>query len=939
MRKDQTTRPMAPIQTSQHTHQPPQPAQFAAAPPPRKRRGCFGCLGRALIVSILLLAMLIFGGVVVAGTLVYSNLSQEIEDGIAKLDAARDRETFETTQIFDRNGALLWEFFGEGKRTAVPIAQIPSDLIHATVAVEDDSFYENPGADLPSLVAALVANLRNPNGRPVGASTITQQLVRHIAFDYEERTEVSYNRKAKEIFLAWIMNRDYTKDEIMEMYLNEIYYGNLAYGIEAAADTYFGKSSPELTLGEASLLAGLPQSPVELDPLTNLEGAKERQWLVLNLMVSESFITQDEAVAAYQEPLNFVPQEVSLEAPHFAVYVRQQLEALYGAEAVANGGLRVTTTLDLQYQRLAEQLAQQHVAAVGPEHNLTNAALVAMKPGTGEILAMLGSVNYKDESIDGHVNVTLSLQQPGSSIKPLTYAAALSPDETGEAAWTAADLLWDVEVEYPQFDGSSYEPVNYDGRFHGPIRLRTALANSYNIPAVLLLQDLGVPRLLEFAQQMGITSWDQDSSNYGLSLTLGGAEVTPLELTTAYAVFANGGNEVTPISILRVQKSNGEVLFEQPPQAAVSVIDPRVAYLISNILDDDEARVPAMGRSNPLALPFPAAAKTGTTNDFRDNWTMGYTPGLVVGVWTGNTDNSEMINISGLTGAAPLWSDYMQAVYTNYDLLATLNVNGVAPATDFVRPEGLAERPLCNIASVTIGATECTPAGSELFLVNNAPAVAETVAPDTVVWEELEPAVLRMPAVPLPPVPAELLVGTEVDEDAPPPQLFCHLAEGTDATLLPGDALPQIFLAPPRNSESLKAAHEWAQANNVVLLPTAVCNDDLLALARDPNRVAVYRISSPTQGETVSGILPIVGTADFEPGVVQFYKIELGIPDGSNVNWVTLGEVHDQPVVNGPLEMLHAEGLPPGEYYLRLIVVKDSNYVGEPHTITITIES
>ncbi len=941
MTKDDTTRPMALFESpSPGEGTSPRPQSKIATPPPaRRRRGCFGCLGRALLAGILLLAMLIFGGVVVAGTLIYSNLSQEIEEGIAKLDAARDRETFETTQIFDRNGELLWEFFGEGKRTVVPISQIPSHLIHATVAVEDDSFYENPGADVPSLVAALVANLRNPDGRPVGGSTITQQLVRHLAFDYEERTEISYNRKTKEIILAWIMNRDYSKDEIMEMYLNEIYYGNLAYGIEAAADTYFNKSAVNLTLAEASLLAALPQSPVELDPLTNLEGAKERQWLVLNLMVSEGFITQDQAVAAYQEPLTFAPQEVSLEAPHFSVYVRQQLEELYGAEAVANGGLRVTTTLDLKYQRLAEQLAKQHVAGVGPEHNLTNAALVAMKPGTGEILAMLGSVNYRDESIDGHVNVTLSLQQPGSSIKPLTYAAALSPGEDGEPAWTAADLLWDVEVDYPQFNGTTYSPVNYDGRFHGPVRLRTALANSYNIPAVLVLQDLGVPRMLDFARQMGITTWDQDSSSYGLSLTLGGAEVTPLDLTAAYGVFANGGNKVTPVSILRVQKSNGEVLFEQPPQAAVSVLDPRVAYLISNILDDDEARVPAMGRTNPLALPFPVAAKTGTTNDFRDNWTMGYTPGLVVGVWTGNTDNSEMINISGLTGAAPLWRDYMQAVYTNYDLLEVLKVNGAEPPADFVRPEGLEQRPLCSLSSVTIGATECTPAGSELFLVNSSPATPATVDPNLVAWEEIEPAVLRMPAVPLPPVPVEVLLGVEADEDAPPPQLFCHLAEGTDATLLPADALPQIFLVPPRNPESVKAAHEWAQANNVVVLPTAVCNEELLALARDPNRVAVYRITSPTQGEKVSGVLPIIGTADFEPGVVQFYKIELGIPNGYNVDWVTLGETHTQPVVNGPLEMLHADALPPGDYFLRLIVVKDSNYVGEPHTITITIES
>ncbi|HID51138.1 MAG TPA: penicillin-binding protein, partial [Anaerolineae bacterium] len=373
----------------------------------------------------------------------------------------------ETTRIFDRNGELLWEVFGEGKRTNVSLAQIPPAMIAATIAVEDDTFYENAGADLPSLIAALIANTRNPNGRPVGGSTITQQIVRHIVFDYEERTAVSYNRKIKEIILAWIMSRNYGKDEILEMYLNEIYYGNLAYGVEAAAQTYFDKSAVDLTLAEASLLAGLPQSPVELDPLTNFEAAKERQWLVLNLMAGDGAITQEEAVAAYQEPLTFAAQEVSLTAPHFSVYARQQLEEMFGAEMVANGGLRVTTSLDLRYQRLAEQLARQHVAAVGPERNLTNAALVALKPGTGEILAMLGSVDYRDATIDGRVNVALSPQQPGSAIKPLTYAAALSPQADGKPSWTAADILWDVPVAYEQFNGTVYAPVNYDGRFHG----------------------------------------------------------------------------------------------------------------------------------------------------------------------------------------------------------------------------------------------------------------------------------------------------------------------------------------------------------------------------------------------------------------------------------------------------------------------------------------
>ncbi|MDX1416991.1 MAG: transglycosylase domain-containing protein [Candidatus Promineifilaceae bacterium] len=912
-----------------------QPVEYRPAAVPKKG-GC-GCFVAALIGVLFLLAIVIIGGMAVVGAVVYADWSQQIEDEIVALDSARDRETFETTQILDRNGEVLWEIFGEGKRTKIPLSQIPEQLIQATIAVEDDTFYENIGLDAPSLMAAIVANFRNQDTRPVGGSTITQQLVRHIAFDYEERSAVSYERKIKEIFLAWIMNRNFSKDEVLEMYLNEIYYGNLAYGIEAAANTYFGKSAADLTLAEASLLAALPQSPVELDPLTNLEGAKDRQWLVLNLMVSEGLITQAEAEAAYLEPLQFAAQEVGLAAPHFSVYVRQQLEEIFGAEVVANGGLRVTTTLDLAYQSLAEELARQHVADIGPEHNLTNAALVAMKPGTGEILAMLGSVNYHDEQIDGHVNVSLSQQQPGSAIKPLTYAAALSPDEEGQTIWTAADILWDVEVAYPQADGQTYEPVNYDGRYHGPVRLREALANSYNVPAILLLQDIGIPEFLEFGRALGISTWQEDSSRYGLSLTLGGAEVTPLELTAAYAALANGGRAVTPASILRVEKNNGEILYDHSFETGTPVVDERVAYLISDILDDDAAREPAMGVDNPLNLSFPAAAKTGTTNDFRDNWTVGYTPGLAVGVWTGNTDNSEMLNVSGLTGAAPLWSDYMQAVFSDPRLQESLYVEGFLPPNEFSPPQGLIQDSLCTIASVQIGATDCSKDISEWFLNTPQPAGEFQPEPDKVAWEVVDPIVQRIPAIPLPPPPLEIELEIQAD-DSPPPQLFCHFLEGTDASLLPPEIQQQIFLPGPRNEESMKAAHEWAQANNLAIMPTESCNDELLALARDPNRVAFYRITEPKAGDTVSGVIPIMGTADFDPAVVEFYKIELGMPNGTDMQWVTLGETHTAPVVNGALEMLHADALPPGEYLLRLIVVKDSNYVGEPHTVSFTVE-
>jgi len=920
--------------------QPTRPVEPVYYPVPQKRqgrRGC-GCLSTLFLGGVILIALIVFAGVAITGLVIYSDLSTEIEEGISALDTARDRETFETSRIFDRDGQLLWEIFGEGKRTRVPLNQIPQNLIDATVATEDDTFYENIGLDAPSLFAALIANLRNPTDRPQGASTITQQLVRHIAFDYEERASVSYSRKTKEAILAWMMNKKYTKDDILEMYLNEIYFGNLAYGVEAAAQTYFNKPATELTLAEASLLAALPQSPVELDPLNNLEGAKQRQWLVLNLMASEGYITQAEAESVYLEPLNFAPQEVSLKAPHFAVYVRQLLEEQFGPEMVANGGLRVTTTLDMDHQRLAEMLARQHVSEVGSEHNMTNASLVALKPGSGEILAMLGSLNYRDDGIDGNVNVALSGQQPGSAIKPLTYALALSPTPDGAApTWTAADLLWDVPVDYEQFDGSTYSPVNYDSRFHGPVRLRDALANSYNIPAVLLLQDVGVPRLIELAGRMGISTFLDDPGRYGLSLTLGGGEVTPLELTTAYSVFANGGYRVPPAAILRVENSRGEVLYEYQPPAAEPIIDSRVAYLISDILDDDAARYPAMGRDNPLDLPFPAAAKTGTSNDFRDNWTVGYTPGLVVGVWTGNTDNSEMLNISGLTGAAPLWSAYMQAVYNNYDLLAPLGNDDAQPPSEFTPPAGLEQKNICDLSSISLGISDCNLGDSEWFLSGDAISEPAGDVNDLVEWTELDPGVWLVPSVNLPPLPDVFQVS--LGEDVLPPQPHCHFDRGTPVELLPPDAIPSLFLSPPRNQESLKPAYEWAAEHDLPILPAEICTDALLAAARDPNIPAIWRITSPKTGDEVSGIIPIIGTADFDPQRVQFYKIELGMGDLDNPQWVTLGETSEEPVVNGTLEMFHADGLPPGDYLLRLIVVQwDGNYVGEPYTIPVSIQ-
>ncbi|MEM7802676.1 MAG: transglycosylase domain-containing protein, partial [Chloroflexota bacterium] len=811
-----------------------------------------------------------------------------------------------------------------------------------TIAVEDDTFYENEGADIPSLLAALIYNWRNPDERPVGGSTITQQIVRHLAFDYEERTSVSYNRKAKEIILAWIMTREYEKDQILEMYLNEIYYGNLAYGVEAASQAYYGKSIDELNLAESTLLAGLPQSPVELNPLVNFQMAKDRQWIVLNLMVSEGFLNADEINEIYQEQIEFASQEVSLNAPHFATYVRQQLELQYGSEELANSGFQVTTSLDLNMQLTAEELARKHVNELRNVHNLNNASLVAIKPQTGEVLAMVGSVDYRDESIDGEVNVAISLQQPGSSIKPITYAAAMLPDQSGIPRWQPGDIVWDVETEYAQTDGQTYTPVNYDSRYHGPIRLRSALANSYNVPAVLLLQDIGVPRFLQVAQQLGISSLGDDPSRFGLSLTLGAGEVTPLELTSAYSVFANQGRRMPPVTILKIEKTDGEVVYEYTPEIGEQVIDPKVAFLINDILADDVARVPAMGRDNPLDLPFTAAAKTGTTNDFRDNWTVGYTPGIAVGVWAGNTDNTPMVDASGLTGAAPLWQDFMQTVYNDFELRAMLEVDGAPPPSEFALPAGLEKQNICSLGSIVIGASECQIAGQEWFLPEpkqNTLANQGTGDIQIVSYVEVEPSVVQATAVELPAVSAETLIAlAEGDNEGMPLMEMCHFPEGMAIAELPPAAAPQIFLQPPRNEQSRINAYRWAFDNRIAILPTEQCNEDLLALT-DPEGV-IQRILSPKPNEAVNGVFPIIGTADFDKQKASFYKVELGVPQSDgNIQWVTLGDTHSDPVSNNTLEVLYSDGLTPGTYYLRLIVIlRDGNYAGEPELVPFVIE-
>ncbi len=631
----------------------------------------------------------------------------------------RQYTTAPSSKIFDRYGRLLYEMPPPytGFHTPVSLSDIPLPLQQATIATEDASFYTNPGFDLRGILRAFWANLRG--GEVVmGGSTLTQQLVRILMFSPTERYEQTALRKAREATLAVLLTQRYSKDELLEFYLNEAYYGNMAYGVEAAARTYFGKSARDLDLAECALLAGLPQSPVGYNPFEDLAAAQARQSVVLERMVAEGYISAAEADLARTETLYLASIPFDIRAPHFVMYVRAQLERQLGRERLEAGGLYIYTTLDIDLTETARDLMRHRLSLLArcegqPEacppggRNVRNAALVALDPRTGEILALVGSPDYFSTRIAGAVNAATALRQPGSSIKPLTYAAAFE-----QGALTPATMLLDVQTAFPTREGSPYIPLNYDLRFHGPVRARVALAASYNVPAVKVLQSIGVETLLAFAARLGISTFDP--ARLGLAVTLGGGEVRLLEETAAYAAFANGGQRVQPVAVLRVEDAAGEVLWESAPAIGPQTLDPRVAYLITDILSDDVARAPTFGEGSMLALSRPAAVKTGTTTDFRDNWTVGYTPELVAGVWVGNADNEPMFQISGVSGAGPLWHDFMEAALQG------------RPAQAFPRPAGLVEVEVCAVSGMLPGPA-CTHRVKELFIAGTEPTETCTV--------------------------------------------------------------------------------------------------------------------------------------------------------------------------------------------------------------------
>jgi 1A family penicillin-binding protein len=559
----------------------------------------------------------------------------------------------QSTQIFDRNQKLLYSIYAAKNQNFVPLSEVPSYMQQATIAIEDKDFYKHGALDFRGILRSLLEDITH-QAKVQGGSTLTQQLVKNSLLT-PERTVI---RKIKEAILAIATESIYSKAKILEMYLNQIPYGGTTYGIEAAAQTFFGKKAKDLTLAQAALLAGLPESPTANSPFgSHPEYAKKRQELILDKMFEQKYITQKQRDAAKKEALKFQKFSSNIFAPHFVLYIKDLLIKKYGEKMVEEGGLQVITSLDSEIQDYAQTAVTQNVDKLKGYHATNGSALIT-NPATGEILAMVGSKDYFDEKIDGNVNIALALRQPGSSIKPINYAVGLIRGYTGATPFA------DMPICFPTVDDKKYCPVNYDGKWHGIIQMRYALGNSINIPAVKMLKVNGVPAMIATASSMGITTFSEPEK-YGLSLTLGGGEVTMLEMAQAYGVFANSGYKITLHPILKIIDSHGKVLDSySPPSSPIfgkKILPEGVAFIISDILADNNARLLEFGANSSLRIKDQTVSvKTGTTNDLRDNWTIGYTPDFVVATWVGNNDNTPMNSIaSGITGAAPMWHDIM----------------------------------------------------------------------------------------------------------------------------------------------------------------------------------------------------------------------------------------------------------------------------------------
>jgi len=606
-----------------------------------------------------------------------------------------------STQIFDRNNQLLYEIYGDVNRIPVYLSDLPDHIIQATIAIEDKRFYSHFGIDFEGIGRAIVRNLKQEQQQ--GGSTITQQLVKNALLTPEK----TMTRKMKEAVLAVMTELVYTKDEILEMYLNYISYGGTSVGIEAASQAYFGKPASQLSLAEASLLAGLPQAPTRYSPFgSNPEHAKSRQADVLRRMTEDGYITALQAEEALSEPLEYALSQTEIKAPHFVFFVRDMLYEKYGVEKVERGGLRVYTTLDLNLQQKAQEIVANQVEQI-KNYRIGNGAAVIAKPNTGEILAMIGSKDYFNTEEDGQVNVTISLRQPGSSIKPITYATTFQ-----EKTLNPGTILIDEPTCFQEPFQKLYCPRNYDGSFRGAATVRQSLGNSLNIPAVKAQATIGTQVLINQATKMGISTWI-DPANYGSSLTLGGGEVKMIDMAQAFGVLANQGVHTPLTPILKIENYRGQILEEIKIEERLEdltylteyevyskvgdlqrVMDRAPAYLISHILQDNQARAMVFGTRSQLVIPnHIVSAKTGTTNDMKDNWTIGFTPEFLVATWVGNNDGSAMGRmVSGIMGAAPMFNQIMTHVLENQEqvwqdkpadvAIGGVCASGMPPTTD-----------------------------------------------------------------------------------------------------------------------------------------------------------------------------------------------------------------------------------------------------------------
>lgn len=611
-----------------------------------------------------------------------------------------------TTRILDRNGELLFRIYEDENRTLIKLSQLPPHVVAATVAIEDKYFFQHRGFSASGIVRAMIANAQTDSIQ--GGSTITQQLVKNRLLS-SERT---FRRKVREMILAIQVERAFTKEEILEMYLNQVPFGGATYGIEEAAQTYFGKSARTLSLAEAAMLAGLPAAPSVYSPFgSRPELAFVRQEEVIRRMAEDGLISEAEAAEARSQAVIFRPNTISIRAPHFVMYVRELLAREYGEEALIQDGFEVRTSLDLALQNEVQEIVSTEVATL-ERMRVGNGAALVTAPKTGEILAMVGSVNYFDFDNDGQVNVTVQPRQPGSAIKPLTYATAFSRGKT------PTSIVDDSPITYNLPGSRPYSPRNYDGSYRGPVTLKQALASSYNIPAVKVLAEIGIEPVIDQAERMGISTWN-DRGRFGLSLTLGGGEVLMTEMAQLYGTFANYGQTVDLNPILEIKDSAGETIYRNHcvldgyncPQTRT--LDSRIAYQITQILSDNQARTPAFGPQSVLNIPGQeVAVKTGTTNSLRDNWTFGYTNDYVVSVWVGNNDNSPMSYVaSGITGASPIWNK-----------ITRLLLDPDLPH-HFIRPEGMIARQIC-LQTGTLACSGCPTIIEELFIPGTEPTRA-----------------------------------------------------------------------------------------------------------------------------------------------------------------------------------------------------------------------